>query len=85
MYTILPITQAALIDVGNNPLVTLIIVLIVCGIIAMIWRKLLAPLLAKVVDEPWLGAISWIVYGVLILVAVAKVLEVIFGITFFNM
>lgn len=78
------VAKAALINIGSSPLVGLIVVLLLCGFAAFIWRKVFVPLLAKIIDEPWLGIASWAVYAILIIIALSRALLVIFGIDLFG-
>lgn len=75
---------AALIDIGGNPLVMLIVVLIVAGIIYMVWSKVAMPLLAQIAAEPWLGIANWIVVLILVLWVLSVVLQILFGISLFG-
>ncbi len=72
--------QAALLNLGDSPLVGLVVVLLLAGIIYMIWSKVIMPLLAKIVSEPWLGIADWIVIAILIIWVLKVALAVIFGI-----
>jgi hypothetical protein len=83
MNTVAP-HLAALIDIGGNPIVQLVIVLFLCGAIYMIWQKVLMPFVGKMVADPWLGVIDWIIFIALILWAFATALWVIFGIDLFG-
>ena len=72
--------QAALINLGDSPLIGLVIVVLVCGIAWLIWTKVIMPLLANIVGEPFLGIANWIVIAVLVLIVLSRALLVIFGI-----
>ena len=74
---------AALINVGDNPLVGLVVLLLICGAVWLLWSKVIMPLLAQVVGEPFLGIANWLVIAILVIVVVDKALEVIFGISLF--
>ena len=74
------IHQAALLNLGDSPLVGLVIVLILAGIVYMVWSKVIMPLLAKIAAEPWLGIANWIVIAILIIWVLKVALAVIFGI-----
>lgn len=71
---------AALINLGNSPLIGLVIVILVCGIAWLIWTKVIMPLLANIVGEPFLGIANWIVIAILVLIVLSRALDVIFGI-----
>lgn len=75
---------AALINLGGNPLVTLLAVLILAGIIWLLWTKVAMPLLAQIVGEPFLGIANYIVMAILIIWVLSVALEVIFGISLFG-
>ncbi len=77
--------KAALINLGDNPLIGLIVVLLICGFIWLLWLKVAVPLLKNVIGEPFLGIVNWLVIAILVIVALSKALGVIFGITLFNM
>ena len=72
--------QAALINLGDSPLIGLVIVVLVCGIAWLIWTKVIMPLLANIVGEPFLGIANWIVIAILVLIVLSRALLVIFGI-----
>ncbi len=72
--------QAALINLGGSPLIGLVVVVLVCGIAWLIWTKVIMPLLASIVGEPFLGIANWIVIAILILIVLSRALDVIFGI-----
>ncbi len=72
--------QAALINLGGSPLIGLVVVVLVCGIAWLIWSKVVMPLLAQIVGEPFLGIANWIVIAILILIVLSRALLVIFGI-----
>ncbi len=72
--------QAALINLGGSPLIGLVVIVLVCGIAWLIWTKVLLPLLAQIVGEPFLGIANWIVIAILILIVLSRALAVIFGI-----
>jgi len=72
--------QAALINLGDSPLIGLLIVVLVCGIAWLIWSKVIMPLLAQIVGEPFLGIANWIVIAILVLIVLSRALLVIFGI-----
>lgn len=72
--------EAALINLGNSPLIGLVVVVLVCGIAWLIWTKVIMPLLANIVGEPFLGIANWIVIAILVLIVLSKALDVIFGI-----
>lgn len=74
------IHTAALIDLGGSPLVGLVVVLLLAGIVYMVWSKIIMPLLAKIVADPWLGIADWIVIAILIIWVLKVALAVIFGI-----
>lgn len=85
MINPIPVRQAALlVDLGNHPLAILLVVLIGCGVAWLVWSRIIMPLLAKVVAEPFLSGINWIVLAILIFIALGKALEVFFGITLFQ-
>ncbi len=73
--------QAALINLGDSPLIGLVIVVLVCGIAWLIWTKVIMPLLANIVGEPFLGIANWIVIAILVLIVLSRALLVIFGIS----
>lgn len=75
---------AALVNLGGNPLVQLVVVLILAGIIYMAWQKVAMPLLSKIVAEPWLGIADWVVFIILIVWVLSVALSVIFGIQLFG-
>ncbi len=75
-----PPVQAALIDLGGSPLVGLVVVVLLCGVAWLIWTKVIMPLLAQVVGEPFLGIANWIVIAILVLIVLSRALLVIFGI-----
>lgn len=75
-----PPVLAALINLGGSPLVGLVVVVLVCGIAWLIWTKVIMPLLAQIVGEPFLGIANWIVIAILILIVLSRALDVIFGI-----
>ena len=82
----IPAMQAALLNLGGaTPLVMLIVVLLILGLVWMIWSKVCMPLLANVIGEPFLNIVNWIVIAILIVIAISKVFEVVFGISVFNM
>ena len=74
---------AALINVGDNPLIGLVVLLLICGVIWLLWSKVIMPLLANIVGEPFLGIANWLVIAILVIVVVDRALEVIFGISLF--
>lgn len=75
-----PPVYAALINLGNSPLIGLVVVVLVCGIAWLIWTKVIMPLLANIVGEPFLGIANWIVIAILVLIVLSRALDVIFGI-----
>ncbi len=76
--------MAALIPIGGNPLVMLLVVVLVCGLAWLVWSKVFMPLLTKVIGEPFLGIANWIVIAILVIIVLSKALEVIFGISLFG-
>ncbi len=72
--------HAALINLGDSPLIGLVVVVLVCGIAWLIWTKVIMPLLANIVGEPFLGIANWIVIAILVLIVLSRALLVIFGI-----
>ncbi len=78
-FPVVPV-QAALINLGDSPLIGLVVVVLVCGIAWLIWTKALMPLLANIVGEPFLGIANWIVIAILVLIVLSRALLVIFGI-----
>ncbi len=75
---------AALINLGGNPLVVLIVLLLVCGFVWLLWSKVAMPLLANVIGEPFLGIVNWLVIAILVLIVLSKALEILFGISLFG-
>ena len=80
MLTLAPV-QAALINVGDNPLIGLIVLVIVVGIIAWIALKLVSFI---PMASPFKEIVTWLITAVAVLIVVDRALEVIFGIDLFG-
>lgn len=81
MLTIMPAKYAALINVGDNPLIGLLVTVIVVGICvyAAIW--LLDNFVSKIMSEPFARAARGLIFFIGILIVVVEALRVVFGIT----
>ena len=75
---------AALINLGGNPLVGLIllVILVALCVYGAIW--LLDNLLAQFMAEPFLKVARFLIYAVGIIIVVDDVLKVVFGISLFG-
>lgn len=72
--------QAALIPIGDSPLVTLIVTLILAGIIVFVAIWLLDNFAASVMSAPFASAVRALIYFVAIAWVLAVALDIIFGI-----
>ncbi len=74
---------AALINVGDDPLVGLIILIILVGIAVFVALWVLNTFLAPYVVEPFLSAARFLIWAIGIIIVVRRLLAVIFGISLF--
>lgn len=79
----LPPVQAALINLGSNPLIGLVVLIIVVGIVCWLALWILDNFLSSIMSPPFAKAARMLIIGIGILVVVTEALSVIFGITLF--
>lgn len=72
---------AALINVGDNPLIGLIVLVVIVGIAVYFAVMLLG--FATFIDAKFKQFAIWLIYAVAVIIVVQRALAVIFGITLF--
>jgi hypothetical protein len=76
----LPPAQAALINLGGSPLIGLVVLVIVVGIVAWLALKLISFI---PMASPFKEIATWLVYAIAILIVVAEIAKVVFGVVLF--
>lgn len=73
---------AALLNIGSNPLIGLIVLALIVGVVVYFAVKLLA--FASFIDEKFKQLAIWLIYAVGAIIVVDRALQVLFGISIFN-
>ena len=77
------IQYAALINVGDNPLVGLLVLLIVVGIVVWVALWLLDNFAKQIMNDLFYKAARMLIIFIAVVIVLDKALEVIFGISLF--
>lgn len=83
MLTAAPV-YAALINVGDNPLVGLVILMILVGIAVFVAIWILDNFLAAYMAAPFANGARFLICAIGIIIVVDRVLQVVFGISIFG-
>lgn len=78
-----PLRHAALINLGGNPLVELILTILIVGFVVWVAIWIVDNLLKEIIKEPFLKAARMLIIAAGIVCVVDVALKVIFGINLF--